>query len=165
MKDAIDTWVFAYGSNMDLADLRRWFRDRNRDVNGIHSHQYAVLPGYRLVWNYYSSGRRGGAANIELQAGRELPGVALQVDSTALAAIDAKEGHPSYYNRGDRMMPIRLGDGRVVGAWVYIARPERCSAAPVRPRRDYLGLMIAAAEQYQFPDWYLNELRATSTAD
>src|SRR6516162_10127379 len=82
MKDAIDTSVFAYSSNTDLADLRRWFMKHNYDVNGIHSDEYAVLPGHRLVRNYYSTGRRGGAANIEPQADRELPGGALQVDSS-----------------------------------------------------------------------------------
>lgn len=165
MNHATDAWVFAYGSNMDLEDLRRWFGERGHDANGIQAAECAVLPGYRLVWNYYSPGRRGGAANIEPQIGHELPGVALKVDAAALGAIDAKEGHPRYYSRGDRKMPIRLRDSGEVEAWVYIALPERCSATPVRPRRNYLGLMIAAAERYHFPDWYLNELGATPTAD
>lgn len=158
-------WVFAYGSNMNVEDLLGWFRDRGYLEAEIQEVQPAALIGYRLAWNYYSKGRCGGAANIEPAAGQELPGLALKINDAALRAIDRKEGHPTFYTRGDHPLRVRLAAGGEVEAWVYIARPERCGITPVWPRQGYLQLLIAAAEGHHLPDWYISQLKATPTAD
>ena len=158
-------WVFAYGSNMDLDDLRGWLADQGQSANGIQRVEQAALPDHRLVWNYHSVSRQGGAANVEPCAGRDLPGLALLVDAATLQAIDRKEGNPRYYSRGRSPLTLRLQGGQEVSAWVYVAVPERCSDTPVPPRRAYLGLLLKAARKYALPAWYLAELEGTMTAD
>ena len=54
---------FAYGSNMDKADLDKWCRNHNYPPVKILSTEVTVLKGYVLKFNYNSHTREGGAAN------------------------------------------------------------------------------------------------------
>ena len=157
------TWTFAYGSNMDLDALRGWLRDRGDDPNGVLDAQAATLPGYRLVWNYRSQKRDAGAANAERAEGDELPGVALQVDSATLKAIDEKEGHPKTYRRDP--VSVRLRSRPQVQAWPYMVVPDRRSPDPVWPRRAYLQLLLNGARGFGLPDWHIRALEETRTVD
>jgi gamma-glutamylcyclotransferase (GGCT)/AIG2-like uncharacterized protein YtfP len=160
-----EIWIFAYGSNMNLGDLRRWLAENGVPTDGILKARPATLPGYRTVWNYRSKARGGGAANITQAVGRDLPGVALRVDGPTLAAIDKKEGHPEVYSRGNRRHAILLGDATEVEAWVYVARPERCSDRGEWPRREYLDLLLDGARKHGLPPWRVRELEVTPTFD
>jgi hypothetical protein len=158
-------WVFAYGSNMATDDLTSWMASTGTPTSGLVRIEPATLPDHRLVWNYYSRRRDGGAANVEPCAGRDLPGVALLVDAAVLDAIDQKEGHPRYYSRGPSTLRVRLRRSDEVGAWVYVAVPGRRSPTPVLPRRAYVRLLIAGARQNGLPPSHIAELEATPTAD
>ncbi len=158
-------WVFAYGSNMDVVDLERWCSEREVPMGRVDQVEPAVLSGYALVWNYYSPARGGGAANVEPRAGSELFGLALMVCPTALRAIDAKEGHPRRYRRGPRTVPVQLRSGAEVSAWLYVVREEFRREEQVPPTQHYRDLMLRAARQHDFPEWYLAELEALATAD
>ncbi len=157
------TWMFAYGSNMNLADLRRWMRDHDHLDVRIDDIVRATLPDHRLVWNYYSAFRRGGAANIEGAPGRRLPGIAMRVCARTRAAIDAKEGHPNVYRRTE--VSIELDGGGIVTADAYIARPERCHPTPQWPTRAYLDLLISAALEHRLPDDHVAALSAIRVVD
>lgn len=156
--------VFAYGSNMDLEDLRRFF-----DAHACPGHVERALPatlrGHRLVWNYFSRARGGGAANVEPAPGAELPGLVLWVDAAALAGIDLKEGHPTRYRRGPKRVAVELASGALERAWLYVVLPQFRQERTVPPTRSYLSLMIAAAERHGLPAWHVEALRATDTAD
>jgi gamma-glutamylcyclotransferase (GGCT)/AIG2-like uncharacterized protein YtfP len=158
-------WVFAYGSNMDVDHLRDWLDKKGYRLDGLLRVEPATLAGYRLVWNYYSKSRNGGAANVEPCEGREISGLALSVDPKTLKAIDQKEGHPTFYSRGSSQLTARLNNGEEIGAWLYVVVHTRCENTPVWPRREYLELLIKAARKYGLPAGYIGELEATSTAD
>lgn len=159
--------VFAYGSNMHLPDLGRYLRARELPPGALGSVRPAALPGYRLMWNYRSKVRGGGAANVErfefdgacAFEGAELYGLVLEVDQVLLNAIDVKEGHPARYVR--ERASVVYGDGVTAEAWVYVVRPEHCVGEFVAPRAEYLELMIAAAEQHRLPADYVDALRRT----
>lgn len=155
-------WVFAYGSNMDLEDLTKWLQKKPEFAGfEIFGWEIATLPGYELVWNYYSKSRNAGAANVHEKKGRSLPGLALKVNEKCLAGIDKKEGHPNYYDRGNKPVSVTLQDGRKVDCWLYVARKERTRSELVPPTQQYLDLLIKAAEKFQFPSWYQEELKQT----
>ena len=155
-------WVFAYGSNMDLDDLTKWLETRPEFAGfEILGWEIATLPGYELVWNYFSKSRDAGAANVQEKKSRNLPGLALRVNEKCFAGIDAKEGHPTFYDRGNKPVPVILADGRKADCWLYIARPERTKSEVIPPTKDYLGLLITAARKHNFPKWYLQELLET----
>lgn len=159
------SWVFAYGSNMATDDLMRRIVGEGGSADGLVRVERAFLPGHRLVWNYRSNTRGGGAANVEKCAGRELPGVALLVDEAVLSVIDRKEGHPSFYSRGASPIRVWLSGGEEIRAWVYVAAKRRCSATPVLPLRAYLQLLIDGARKHGLPPMHIAELEATPTAD
>ncbi len=149
--------VFAYGSNMHLPDLRRWMEGRGHGDGSILASSGALLDGWELVWNYRSPTRKGGAANVRERAGAVLPGVVLEVDAGGLRALDAKEGHPGRYSRGDALVEVQISGG-TTGAWLYVVRPEFRSEGMVPPRRAYLELVLAGARAHGLPDKHLGIL-------
>jgi len=157
------SWVFAYGSNMELGDLRRWLTEARLPPGELYRSVPATLPGFRLVWNYFAPSRAGGAANIERHDGSVLYGVALHVDAVLLAGIDRKEGHPGIYER--TLVPARLDTGEAVDAWVYIVRPEHVQPEYVPPTRHYRGLLIQGARNHRLPAFYIEELERLRTID
>ena len=159
-------WTFAYGSNMDVDDLRSWFVSKGYEDAHIERCLPATLPGYRIIWNYYSKTRRGGAANIEHVAdASSLPGLALLMNGAGLAAIDRKEGHPHSYSRGSAPITVQLTDGTPVDAWVYIAVPTKCRPSTVLPTPAYLDIMVKAAERAGLPAEHIEILKRTPTAE
>lgn len=159
-------WTFAYGSNMNLQDLKGWLVSKGYRTDGILQTERATLHGFRLAWNYYSTSRGGGAANIETALGEDLPGLGLKVDKDTLDAIDRKENHPKSYNRGKTQHRIRLRSGKAVRAWVYIASANRSgSGEPVWPTRAYLQLLIEAAEIHGLPEDHITRLKQTPICD
>lgn len=156
-------WVFVYGSNMHLSDLARWFlRERGQRPN-ILDQRAALLPSHRLVWNYFSRVRGGGAANIERVTGQvtvdkhQLPGVALFVDEPTRLGLDQKEGYPSRYTR--TLERIVLLGGEEVDAWVYSVKPEHLHPHYVAPTREYVTLMIQGAQAHGLPKEHVQALR------
>lgn len=160
--------VFAYGSNMHLSDLRRWLAAHGHRTDGILGAIPALLPGYRLVWHYYSSARRGGAASIAAAETGALPGVVLTCDADTFAAIARKEGFPTRYHRFRvTVRPLATAPGGLDGAplpvWVYQVRPEYRQEETVPPTPGYLALLIQAAESFRLPDRHIQELKKTPT--
>lgn len=158
-------WVFAYGSNMHLPDLQRWLREQGYDHPGPSRVEVASVQGFDLAWNYRSASRGGGAANAVPRAGRELRGLALEVDEALLLALDAKEGHPMRYDRGEAPACAELvSTGRSVAAWLYRVTPAFEAPHDVAPRRAYLDLILEAAAQHDLGQHYMTRLRTTPVA-
>lgn len=154
--------VFAYGSNMDLGDVRRWFRVRGRPEGRMGAPTVGVLRGHRLVWNYHSNARGGGAANVEPHGDYDVHGVLVAVDAAALEGIDAKEGRGERYERSLVTIETTEGPAR---AWLYEVLPAFRQAGLVPPTRAYLAILIGAAEHFGFPGDYIEMLRAVPTVD
>ncbi len=159
-------WVFAYGSNMHLPDLKRWLSAQGSPKAGIHRVTPARLEGFELVWNYWSPVRQGGAANVQpASSERSVFGALLEVDSPTLLALDTKEGHPERYSRGPE--PLRchpLDKSPSVNAWIYRVTEAYRSARAVPPNLSYLTLLIEGAEELKLPGTYIDTLRATPIA-
>lgn len=156
--------VFAYGSNMCLVDLARWLDARGYPALTPLAAEAATLDGWRLVWNYRSPSRDGGAANVErCPRGGALPGVLLTVCDELFAAIDHKEGHPDRYRR--RVLPVRRGDGRSTDGWVYVVTDDWRQPADVPPRRAYLDVVLRGARAHRLPAAHLTTLAGLTTLD
>jgi gamma-glutamylcyclotransferase (GGCT)/AIG2-like uncharacterized protein YtfP len=159
----LGTWVFAYGSNMELRDLEHWFVRSAEPWGRLIEATRAHLPDYRLVWNFYSETRKGGAANVEPYPGHTLHGLALLVDEVVFAGIDKKEGYPHVYDR--KQSRVELASGARVDAWVYQVKPERTRPDFVAPTRHYRGLLIQGARAHGLPAFYIEELERLQTRD
>jgi len=157
-------YVFAYGANMNRSELRSWLEGAGHDSSLVTDMTPAVIDGYDYVWNYYSSGRGCGTANLEHKDGSVVWGVLIEIDESLLRAFDRKEGHPYFYNRGTKQIAVkRVKDGETVQAWLYIANPSRASSKDVRPSREYKGLLLDAATYWGFPREQLESMSAWET--
>lgn len=159
-------WVFAYGSNMHLPDLVGWLKRHHPLVSLPMQFIAAELPGFELVWNYWSPVRQGGAANVQRsEKDRTLYGALLQVDSGTLEALDQKEGHPTRYSRFPAPVSCRSLDGQLdLEAWIYQVSNEYRSDTPIFPTASYLKLLTDGAEALKLPSPYLHWLSQTSIA-
>jgi hypothetical protein len=165
---AVTDWTFAYGSNMKTGDLEADLHDRYGVSNSIIETAPAVLPGWRLVWNYPSVSRGCGAANIEEAAGQDLPGVAIRLTDAGLKALDKKEGHrkdPEQSSYRRYLQSIGLSSGQTIEAWTYVARPEKTRMDPQWPSKAYRQLLIDGATENRLPKAHIEALKDIQVCD
>jgi hypothetical protein len=141
-------WVFAYGSNLHIPDLRGWLRHYGYSDQGIIQVIPARLGDYELVWNYYSPVRKGGAANVRPAKGSHVLGALLEITPDTLPGIDKKEGHPARYCRGENRVCVNaIGDKKSYSAWVYEVKPAYQTPEPTAPTQTYLDIMLDGIQQ------------------
>jgi len=147
--------VFAYGSNMDPAQMRE--RCPASDLTWF----VARAVSRRLVFPRLSKRRGGGVGSIEEDPASSVWGVVFAITQRDLLRLDGFEGVPKAYRR------VQLGvineEGSPIVTWTYVAIPD---ASPVRyydPHRDYLALYIRGADYFQLPRDYVDSLRAIRT--
>lgn len=156
--------IFAYGSNMHLADLTRWLAERDLAHVAPARATPAVLADHALDWHYHSVSRDGGAANVVPAPGEAVHGVVLHGCAGLLEAIDRKEGHPTRYSRGEAPVTTTcLRTGTAHDAWLYRVTPAYRTEAPVAPRAAYLALMIEAAREHDLGAVWIARLAAIDT--
>jgi hypothetical protein len=158
-------FVFFYGSSMNRSDLRSWLEAGGYDSSLIVNTAPATLEGYDFVWNYYSSGKAGGTANLERREGSTIWGVLIEFEEPLLKAFDRRQGHPMFYSRGENRLPVRrVSDGKTVFAWLYLASPNRGGRRDVWPARNYRKVVLDAAAFWKFPEDYVEKIRNWPTA-
>ncbi|MEE2962051.1 MAG: gamma-glutamylcyclotransferase family protein [Myxococcota bacterium] len=143
--DAIDVdFVFAYGSNLDRQDLCLWASKNGHTFDEcVIEYIPAYLPKYRLIWNYLSPVRQGGAANVEPAPDSVVYGAILKVSKKGILLLDQKEGHPRRYHRGNqRISCLTHREKKEIYCWVYCVLPEWHENFPVRPTNDYLAIVL-----------------------
>lgn len=145
--------VFAYGSNMDPAQMRE--RCPESDLSWF----VAEARGWKLCFPRRSIGRRGGVGSIIRADGASVWGVVFTVSERDLSRLDGYEGVPNAYTRG----PIDLfcADGRPVSALTYFAVAQ--GSEVYTPHRDYIDLYLKGAEYYGLPEKYIEGLRGIQT--
>lgn len=122
-------WYFAYGSNMNVDRMLERgapFTQRKR----------GVMVDHRLVFNKVTSKYPGhGVANVVPERGFEVRGILYEVDRAGIAALDGFEGvRGGHYVRVT--LPVAMGDGTSVDAFVYVAHPDRVEEG-LTPHEDY----------------------------
>jgi len=154
---------------MHVPEVPKAFKERGIPESNLLESVGAVAPGLSQVWNYFSEGRKAGAANVKRAPGGSLEGVALRLTAQGLAGLDRKEGYRrsdpalSSYNR--RLRKIQLANGAVVDAWIYKAMPKKAKRKAQKPLRSYVDVMVQGAESHSLSDGYVADLKATKTLD
>ena len=144
--------VFAYGSNMDAAQMRRRCPDARFAGD-------AELFGYRLYFAGHSKHRGGAVATIERDTGAAVPGVLWLLTDSDLKRLDAHEGAPQVYQR--RRVTL-LAYGQPCDAQTYIQRP---TAEPGAPSADYYGIIARAYRTFWFDLGVLREAALVSAGE
>jgi hypothetical protein len=153
---------FAYGSNLDPAQMKR--RCPDSTVVGL-----ASLADHRVAFPRYSNDWGGGTASIQLAHGGTTWGVLYEVGDADFARLDDYEGfvadgdqHNHYDREHVTVELVRPDDGsipRKVRARTYVARP----AHPAPPSRRYLDTMLAGARHHRLPEEYVAWLESIET--
>ena len=134
---------FAYGSNLDLAQMK--VRCPSSELISKGS-----LSGYRLTFNRYSSGWGGGVADVIQGKGSEVWGLVFELSNSDLKRLDSYEGcyndQTSLYERWKAI--INTPKGQISDVWVYtVVKKQKF----VQPTLEYLLIIKDAAVRWNFP--------------
>ena len=145
---------FAYGSNLDLLQMKRRCPSSELISKGS-------LPGHRLTFNRYSSGWGGGVADVIQDQGSEVWGLVFELSSEDLKRLDRYEGcykdQTSLYERWKAI--IDTPDGQVCDVWVYTVVEKQKF---VQPTPEYLQIIKDTATRLNFPQSYQRTLELAS---
>lgn len=155
---------FAYGSNMDKKDLDMWCEDHHRPRINYVSITPAKLSGYKLVFNYQSTCRKAGAANIMVSSDDRVYGLLIELNEKDLKAIRAKEGHLlAYY---EILVNVEtFNHVPYINVKTYKVTKEREMSTHQPPTKYYLNLITTNAKMYEFPEEYIEYLESIETID
>ena len=157
---------FAYGSNLDLAQMK--IRCPSSELISKGS-----LSGYRLTFNRFSNGWGGGVADVIQDQDSKVWGLVFEISDSDLERLDRYEGynkdrneslrdyHISNTNLYERWKAvIDAPDGQVSDVWVYTVVKKQ---EFVQPTLEYLQIIKNAAVRWNFPKAYQQTLELVST--
>lgn len=131
--------VFAYGSNLDEAQMRTRCPTARREAR-------ATLRGHTLTFGGFSHRWNGAVASVRRVRGAEVAGLLYELDADALRLLDRFEGHPFAYERVIRYVVDEHGRRR--RAQVY-QQPED-GFEPWSPGPAYLAVIARAYRRLGF---------------
>jgi gamma-glutamylcyclotransferase (GGCT)/AIG2-like uncharacterized protein YtfP len=133
---------FAYGTNMNRADLQAWCDREGLSYPLAGKVGNAWLPDMCQVFNFLSKRRGGGVSNLRHRTGQATPGVLYETLPDGWSTLDAREGAPNIYKR----LPVVVltEDGREHSAVTYQVDPAMIEGTFVPPHPDYLGAVREA---------------------
>lgn len=154
---------FAYGSNLDLDDLKKWCNKSDQtfpvdECSGIQ----AILPDYILIFNMYYPGRKGGVLNIQKSPDQAVQGVLYETLPNGLNSLDIKEGVPNYYER--KIVTVFTENGTAVKAITYKINPEKTEDHFIRPSDEYANIVLKGSEEFGLDTRMLKATAAGQTA-
>jgi len=145
--------VFAYGSNMDPAQMRE--RCSESDLAWFT----AEAKGWELCFpRYASKHRKCAVGSVVKKRGHSVWGVVFAVSHRDLKRLDRFEG-PGY-KRG--MIDAVDTQGHMHPVWTYFAKPDDPPTKEL-PSREYLDSYIRGAEYFGLPKEYRDFLRSIQT--
>ena len=127
---------FAYGSNMDEAQMRaRVPGAKKLGVGYLKDHEF-IFSGFSQTWN-------GSVANVRKKKGSIVWGVVYDLPPGGLAKLDRYEGFPHSYQRKSKDVMLRSG-GSVTAVLYY----KRQVSADAPPNPLYVRRILAALKAH-----------------
>ena len=147
---------FGYGSNLDWDDWVAFCRKHNANPDGLMERAPAWLVEHHLKFHYYSSGRKGGAADVvPINTYHATPGVLFDVDEEAWTTLVRKEGAPNYYE--EKEVLVIGSDGKLQKATTFVVCKHRQKADFVQPTDEYRQLIHDGLEHRGLPTFGLDQ--------
>lgn len=152
---------FAYGSNMDPAQIR----ERCPSANFV---AVASLPKHALAFTRTSQRRKCGVADAVPEEIGVVWGAVFDIPELEIAQLDQSEGYrpgrpanTNAYQREQRRVFREGVEEAPLLTWVYFANRE---ANPPLPSKDYKQLIVRGAHHWNLPPAYIAQLEAIKTS-
>lgn len=142
-------YYFAYGSNLNAADLAHYCDQRGISPDVLRAKQAAWLLDHRPVYHYRSPTRGGGALDVLPKRGHLTPGVLFAVAPEGWTLLDRKEGAPRRYAR----QPVYAVDtnGGLFQAITYRVTSAHQRQRHVPPKATYTELVEEGLRSHGLP--------------
>ena len=141
---------FAYGSNLDLSQMKRRCPKSRLISKGS-------LSGHSLTFNRFSSGWGGGVADVIQDQDSKVWGLVFEISDSDLERLDRYEGYhkdqTSMYERWKAV--IDTPNGQISDVWVYTVVEKQKF---IQPTLEYLQIIKDAAVRWNFPKDYQQTL-------
>jgi len=155
-------YYFAYGSNMDEDDLRKWCESEKRPFPDWKLLGDACLENYQLFFNYYASRRHGGAANLMELPDHKVYGLLFEIsEDEDLVTIRKKEGYPDHYE--EILVTVEWEGKNIDGVTTYKVAKKNEKPAHQKPTAYYMDLILKNARKHGFPVEYVQSLEILET--
>lgn len=144
---------FAYGSNLNLADLNRWCREKKERGDFLEFYSTGVLRDFTARFTLLSEVRSGGVLDVVPKRGSEVPGVLFTVASAdGWRLLDLKEGVPNHYERADVDVAVR--GGGIINAITYSVAAHRRQDHVV-PHQHYVDVVCEGLKEWALGDAHI----------
>jgi len=144
---------FAYGSNLNLADLNRWCCERNETGDFLEFHSAGILRDYATAFTLFSNTRSGGVLDVVPSDGAVAPGALFTVvREEGWRLLDIKEGVPTHYV--GESVEVLLPDGSTTQATTYSVVADRRKDHVV-PNQHYVDVVCEGLSQLGMDDSHI----------
>lgn len=133
---------FAYASNMNQAQMRRW-------CPASRFLRTAFLDGHRFVYDGFSVAWDGAVGNIVLSETEGVWGALYDITERDRLILDAFEGYPRSYERKEVEVTDREGNPHRAMAYCRTGR------AVGKPHPDYERVVLDGARDCGLPEDYV----------
>ncbi len=144
----MSNFYFAYGSNLNLKDLREYEKnavnEKKSFVDSINIlDEIFFLPDYQLQFSVYSKGREGGVLDVTPKVGHVVAGKLFEVDNWDL--LNTKEGSPNFYKR----ISITVIDenGKTFDAFTYVVNSKN-KREYEKPNQNYVKVVSEGYKEF-----------------
>lgn len=143
MKEGKRTYYVAYGSNLNIGQMR----ERCEGATPIGS-------GYLQNWElFYAGSKTGNYASIRQKKGCIVPVGIWLVDKENVRCLDRYEGYPVFYYKRQVLVHMPERPHNIYGL-VYIMSPERIEG---RPSPHYIDVCRRGYRDFGLDEKYLDE--------
>lgn len=137
----------------------------------LRNPEAAKLERYKLCFNYKSSRRNSGAANIMELEGYCVYGLLMELNEEELEKIRDKEGCKDFRHKGCpnnydeiKVKVLKCENGeKIEDVTTYKVTKAKEISVHVPPKESYMKLIITSAEKYGFPCEYIKFLKSIKT--
>jgi gamma-glutamylcyclotransferase (GGCT)/AIG2-like uncharacterized protein YtfP len=137
-------YYFAYGSNMDLGQMK----ERCPSAKFLKK---VLLSNYKLVYDGHSEMRNGAVGNIVPSKVDVVWGALFEVDQECIESLDEYEGFPGAYQKSTFMVADENGSE-------YQAMAYHREGKPIsEPSPEYRALLIQGAKEIDLPKNYIKK--------
>lgn len=151
MNEAMNSLYFAYGSNLNLKDLRFWEKEHEQVVNRKKSFVDSIkvldgiffLPDRQLQFTIKSRSRKGGVLDVMPKVGHVVAGKLFEVKDWNL--LDVKEGAPNFYEKIE--ITVIDENGKMFDAFTYVVSSKN-KVEYVKPHQDYVQIVSEGYNEF-----------------